>query len=166
MTIRLIASLGIAVALLTTGCAAFRASSVTPGTNANDVRAQLGAPSDERKLASGITAWDYVYGPLGFTTWRVNFDANNRVTGVEQLLTEQRFSKVAANELDRDGVRSAFGRPGQVSSFPNLSEEVWTYRYMDVTTYRLADVHFDTRSGRAKYISLYHDPAYCSTYDQ
>ena len=57
-------------------------------------------------------------------------------------------------------VMNTIGRPGLVSTFPNLREEVWTYRFIDGTINKLSDAYFDTGSGLFKYATSYPDPAY------
>jgi outer membrane protein assembly factor BamE (lipoprotein component of BamABCDE complex) len=155
-------------ALLTglSGCAAFTVPGIQPGSSAAEVRAKAGAPSDERQLGGGGRAWDYVGGPQGFTTHRVSFDDNNRVRAVEQLLTERRFMMIRAGESTRENVAELMGRPGSTMRFSNLNSEVWTYRYRDVTLEMLGDVHFDARTGKVLYYSLYRDPAYTSAISQ
>lgn len=157
----LIAVLGLA--LFSAGCSQLVVPRLSAGTPLKEVQSRAGAPHDQRTLPNGGKAWDYVYGPLGFQTWRVTFDGSDRVAGVEQLLQEKRFWDVPANKLTRQDVTNLFGRPGQMVTYANLDEEVWTYRFMDVSFYKLADFHFDRKSGLAKYHTVYLDPAYYNT---
>ena len=145
-------------------CAGFRAPSIATGTSSADVRARLGAPTDERTLTGGVRAWDYVQGPLGFTTWRMVFDSGDRVSKVEQLLSNRNFRSLQAGTSTKAEVMGALGRPGEVSSFPNLREEVWTYRFMDGSIYMLSEVHLDAGTGLVKYVTSYPDPAYYSSH--
>ncbi len=154
-----------AAATLLAGCSAFLAPSITTGTTSDAVRAKLGAPSDERTIAGGTRAWDYVNGPLGHTTWRISFDGGNRVSRVEQLLTETAFLGLRSGETDKNATLGRLGRPAQISNFPNLREEVWTYRFMDGSFYKLGDIAFDAQSGKLKYVSTYLDPAYYNSND-
>jgi hypothetical protein len=142
------------------GCASLILEGTAPGTPASDLRARAGSPSEERELPGGVKAWYYVNGPCGWTTYRARFDANDRVLDVAQVLTERNFRTLVANQTTRDQVLQVLGRPGLVSRFPNLGEEVWTYRYRDVTLEMLHDEHFDTATGVLKYYTLYRDPAY------
>ena len=157
------------VPLSVTGCGTFAALSVpnvAVGSAAAAVRAQVGAPHDERTLADGSRAWDYLQGPAGFRTYRVVFDASNRVRAVEQLLTEQRFLGIRAGASTREDVGAMLGRPGSVSRYALSSSEVWTYRYRDHTFEMLNDVHFSSTTGRVLYYALYRDPAYNSAMDR
>ncbi len=143
-----------------TGCGLITIPGLATGTSQKDVQSRVGTPHDQRTLGDGSKAWDYVYGPVGFYTWRVSFDNTDRVSKVEQLLTHDRFMSVPSNKLSRQDVLNMFGRPGQISSFNNIGEEVWTYRYMYSQDYKLADLHFDAKAGVVKYAATYHDPAY------
>lgn len=158
MQFRLVVSLLVSLAL--TGCGLITIPGLQAGTSLKEVQSKVGAPHDQRTLGDGTKAWDYVYGPSGFYTWRVNFDNADRVAKVEQLLTHDRFHSIPANKLSRQDVLNTFGRPGQISTYNNIGEEVWTYRYMYSQDYKLADLHFDAKSGVVKYASTYHDPAY------
>lgn len=141
---------GAALITLTAGCAQFSIPSTAPGTSANDVKARLGTPSDERTIG-GAKAWDYAQGPQGFTTWRVLFDGSDRVAKVEQILTESRITSVNAGKLTRADVSNLLGRPLGVWKFAGGASEVWSYRFMDVNDRKLADVHFDGATGVAKH---------------
>jgi outer membrane protein assembly factor BamE (lipoprotein component of BamABCDE complex) len=165
MRLKLIAA-SILTSVVVSGCGLLTIPGIQAGTNLKEVQSRVGAPHDQRTLPSGAKAWDYVYGPVGFHTWRVNFDTNDRVTGVEQLLTHDRFSRIEPNKLNRQDLLNMFGRPAQVSTYRNIDEEVWTYRYKDSYDYKLGDIHVDLKSGIAKYASLYHDPAYYNAYSE
>ena len=150
---------GVVLMTLAAGCAQFSIPSTAPGTSANDVKARLGTPSDERTIA-GTKAWDYAQGPQGFTTWRVSFDGSDRVTNVEQLLTERRITSVNAGKLTRADVSNLLGRPLGVWKFAGGASEVWSYRFMDVNDRKLGVVYFDGATGLAKHTTTYLDPAY------
>jgi hypothetical protein len=142
------------------GCA-LNASRIVPGSSAADVKALAGSPSEQRPLAGGLKAWYYVMGPEGWTTYRIRLDANDRVLDVEQVLTEGNFrARLTANSTTRNDVLESFGRPALVTRFPNLAEEVWTYRYREGTREYLNDIHFEAATGIVKSYSLYPDPAY------
>jgi hypothetical protein len=127
------------------------------------VRALVGAPTEERTLPDGSKAWYYVFGYSGFTTYRVRFDAGDRVIESRQVLTDADFHKyLIAGQTTRDDALREFGRPGVVNIFPNLNEVVWTYRWRDQTLEMLAELHFETSTGKLKYYSLYRDPIFAS----
>ena len=152
----------IAFPALLGGCAGAALEGLSAGTPAGDVRQRAGAPSEVRSLPDGVKAWYYENGPLGWTTWRTRFDAQDRLIDVEQMLTESNFHKLVVERSRREDVLDMFGRPGLISRFPNLQEEVWTYRYRDVTMEMINDDHFDMRTGVLRYYTMYRDPAYVS----
>jgi outer membrane protein assembly factor BamE (lipoprotein component of BamABCDE complex) len=153
--------LAIAVAVLMglASCAPLALQRISPGESTAEVRQAAGAPSEERILADGTKAWYYVYGPGGWTTYRVRFDPNGRARDVTQVLTEKNFrEQLIADKTTRDQVAQAFGKPGLVMTFPNLQQEVWTWRWLDVTIPMKTDAYFDSKTGIVKYYTVYWDP--------
>ena len=118
-----------AVALLVTGCAALAPPSFAPGTGMGEVEARMGKPKDIVKAPDGVTVWQYPNGPLGQTTYMVDFGADQRVKSVYQALTFERFAKIVPGTTTQDDIRLLFGRPGQTMFFGRTNEEVWSYRY-------------------------------------
>jgi outer membrane protein assembly factor BamE (lipoprotein component of BamABCDE complex) len=144
-------------------CGEFEIIGVKPGALAAQVREQAGAPGLERTLADGSRYWYYVFGFSGFTTYRVHLDRGGRVIDSVQLLTERNFrASLHSGETVRDQALEALGPPGQVQTYRNLDEIVWTYRWRDATLEMLADVTFDASSGKLLGYALYRDPAYVS----
>jgi len=146
----------------TAGCAGSALQRVPPGAPAAEVLARAGAPTEQRSLGGGVTAWYYVSGPFGWTTYRTRFDASDHLIDIDQMLSEANFRTMVANQTNREQVLDMFGRPGLIARYPNLGEEVWTYRYLDVTLEMLNDDHFDAATGVLRYYTLYRDPAYVS----
>jgi hypothetical protein len=158
---RLVSVLGASLIALAAGCTHLSLPSTAPGTSASDVKSRLGAPTDERTIG-GAKTWDFVQGPQGFTTWRVQFDSAERVTKVEQILTEQRILSLGSGKLTRADVSNLVGPPAEVAKFAGGATEVWTYRFMNVTERKLGDVYFDAATGVTKHVTTYLDPAYAS----
>lgn len=141
------------------GCAG-QPEHVVPGASAADARKIAGNPTEERRLSDGTTAWYYVSGPCGSTTYRVHLDANDRVIDAGQVLTENNIrSNIVANKTTRAQVVDGLGQPAVVSQFPNIQEEVLTYRYRDNTQDMLADIHVDTANGLVKTYAIHPDPS-------
>ncbi len=141
------------------GCSQLGVLHVAPGDSQADVRRVAGPPSQERTLADGTTAWFYVYGPSAWTTYRVRFKPNDGVMDSRQVLTARDFQDcLLPGKTTRERAGEQLGPPGLVMRFPNLGEEVWTYRWMDVTLPMKNDVHFDLSSGLVKSYQLYWDP--------
>jgi hypothetical protein len=153
----------VALASSLLGCS-LNAYRVVPGSSAADVKALAGTPSEQRPLPGGVKAWYYEMGPQGWTTYRVRLDANDRVLDVEQVLTEPNFrTRLTVNSTTRSDMLESFGRPALVTRFPNLAEEVWTYRYLEGTREMLNDIHLEAGTGIVKSYSMYPDPAYSVT---
>jgi len=150
-------------ALALAGCASVTPgpASVHAGDGEGQVRARLGAPTMERKVAAGQTAWYYATGPSGFYTWRVVFNAAGAVTEYAQVLTAAGFSALGQG-ASREAVLDQFGPPMERMRFPRSATEAWTYRWMDGTLEMIADAVFDAKGGLT-HIALYRDPAFSST---
>ena len=118
-----------AAALLIAGCAALEPPSFAPGTAMGEVESRMGKPKDIVKAPDGGTVWQYPNGPVGQTTYMVDFGADQRVKSVYQALTFERFAKIVPGTTTQDDVRLLFGRPGQTMFFSRMDEEVWSYRY-------------------------------------
>jgi hypothetical protein len=50
--------------------------------------------------------------------------------------------------MSRDEVRRMLGKPRSIAQFKLKNEEVWDWRYQDLTVPRLFNVHFDMTSGK------------------
>lgn len=155
-------SLILAAALALAACAAIpRPDSVRAGESQAQVRARLGAPGDERKLAGGNLAWYYMTGPSGFETWRVVFGPGGTVTEYAQVLTAANFVWMREGAT-REAVLDRVGPPMERMSFWRTATEVWTYRWLDVTFEMIAQPVFDADSGEVKFVGIFRDPAYSS----
>lgn len=156
--IRRVAALAAAATTALAACATIDAPRIAPGTPASELRARLGAPSEEARLPGGERAWYYVFGPYGFETWRYTLDSGDRVARAEQLLSERRFRDIVPGETAREDVRRMFGPPMESAAFPLSRTEAWTYRYRDGSLEMLGDIVFAAPTGRVLYYALYLDP--------
>jgi outer membrane protein assembly factor BamE (lipoprotein component of BamABCDE complex) len=146
------------LALALAACAHYpTATAVHPGESQADVRAKLGAPAAERKLAGGETAWYYVTAPSGYYTWRVVFGGDGRVRVYSQVLTEKDFLAISGG-ASRDAVLDLLGPPMEKMSFERSDTETWTYRWIEGTQQMLADATFGAK-GLINF-STYPDPAF------
>src|SRR6266849_10433218 len=118
----------LALSALAAGCANF--SAISPGDSAHSVEARVGPPAAVWKNADGSEVWEYPQGPQGVQTFIITIDADQSVTEMHQVLSEEYFSKVHA-EMSRDEVRRLLGRPKEVWYFPPRDEEVWVWRYLE-----------------------------------
>ncbi len=135
------------------GLGAFRT-----GESQSEVRAKYGAPTVERKLASGDTAWYYVTGPSNFFTYRVVFGSGGTVKSYSQVLTRSDFMSLPEG-ASRTTVLDELGPPMERMTFARTATEVWTYRWLDGTFEMIADAEF-AQGGNLKQIVLLRDPMY------
>jgi hypothetical protein len=136
-----------AAALLIAGCAALEPPAFAPGTSMGEVESRMGKPRDIVQAPGGGTVWQYPNGPLGQTTYMVDFGADQRVRSVYQALTFERFAKIVPGTTTQDDIRLLFGRPGQTMFFSRMDEEVWSYRYQSgASSNWIFNVNFDAKS--------------------
>ncbi len=122
----LLAAFAPALALL--GCDA-GLSQLKPGVStAADVRKVLGEPAFEWREPDGSYTWEFPRGPTGVVTYMVDLAPDHKLKAVRQVLTDDYFAKIERG-MPREAVRKLVGRPGETMFFPNLQEEVWTWRY-------------------------------------
>ena len=146
----------VAMAIALASCQySYGPGSLAPGASAYEVRDRMGPPTDEEKQPDGTRVWWYVRGPQGYDTYRIVIGLDDRVASIEQVLTEQNFARLQPG-MSKTDVLSRIGRPRQQMKFPNLAEEVWTWRYRDGTIEKLFHVHFDN-AGLMKRSSAEHE---------
>ncbi len=153
-------SLPLAVAgLLVGGCASLAPPSFATGTAMSEVESRMGKPKDVVKAPDGDTVWQYPNGPVGQTTYMVNFGADQRVKSVRQALTLEQFAKIRPGTTTQDDIRLLLGPPGETMSFSRMNEEVWSYRYQaSASDNRIFNVHFDAKTGAVRTTSDQIDP--------
>lgn len=144
-----------ACSLLLGACAA----PIIPGTSMeSDVFAYFGKPADTRQLEGGRREFDYPRGPAGRETWRVTLSPEGRVLAVENLLEDPNFGRLKP-KMTKQEVDRILGRHFFTSEFPNLGEEVWSWRYTEFGNRMMYfNAHFDAGSGLLKYASRTPDP--------
>jgi len=144
------------------GCAAVpTAKKVSIGDSQETVRARLGPPAAERKLASGDRAWYYVTAPSGFYTWRAVFGGDGRVTEYAQVLTLENFNALP-REARRSVVLDRLGPPMERTNFKRTATEAWTYRWKDGTLEMIANLVFGAGDGGLIQVMQERDPAFSS----
>jgi len=70
------------------------------------------------------------------------------VREVHQVLNDQFFDRVRSG-MSRDDVRRLLGAPAEVMVFDARSEEVWTWRYVDIKP-MFFNVMFDRSAGTVR----------------
>src|SRR6266567_1879094 len=133
----------LALVLSSAGCANLAA--ISPGDSAQAVEAFAGAPATVWKNADGSEVWEY---PQGVQTFMITIDSDLAVREMQQVLSEEYFSKVHAG-MSRDEVRRLLGRPKEIWYFSRRDEEAWVWRYIEVN-YRFFNVLFDHTSGMVR----------------
>jgi outer membrane protein assembly factor BamE (lipoprotein component of BamABCDE complex) len=104
-------------------------SQLKPGVStATEVRSVMGNPTFEWKAPDGSTTWEFARGPEGVVTYMVDLGPDDVMRAIRQVLTEDEFAKIRAG-MRQDEVRKLIGKPGQTTAFPNLQEEVWSWRF-------------------------------------
>ena len=142
-----------AAIFLVTGC-----TTLVPGTSREaDVTSRFGQPAEQRQLPDGGRVLDFPRAPLGYENWRVTLGPDGTVRSVEQLLEDAHFARIKPG-MTVDEVKRELSHPAEYAAYHALSEEVFSWRYMDVGSRRMFfNAHFDA-SGRVKYSSRSEEP--------
>lgn len=107
----------------------------------------MGKPRAVAKAPGDVVVWQYPNGPIGQTTYMVEFGPDQRVRTVYQALTEERFAKIIPGKTTEDDIRLLFGPPGETMSFARMNEEVWSYRYQSgASSNWIFSVNFDAKT--------------------
>ncbi|HSX95774.1 MAG TPA: hypothetical protein VLG41_22790 [Hydrogenophaga sp.] len=135
------------------GCAGMP-ERLQPGTTRAQVIDQLGPPSAEYALSGGARL-QYSRQPLGRQVYNLDFDADGRLRSVVQVLDIHWMQKnIAIDRWTRDDVLRHMGRPALVERVALFDGDIWTYRYSENNTDRLAHVHIDRAGVVRKLIFL------------
>lgn len=140
---------------LTLGCATYGPPSLTPGASVSDATRALGTPTGEYALPDGARRLEFARGPFGKHTYMLDFDAQGRMLGWAQVLTEARFNTVLTG-MPKEQVLLALGRPSEQSTLTWQRQTVWSYRFETVFC-RWFQVGIDP-SGRVVDAGYYPDP--------
>ena len=89
---------------------------------------QMGQPTGEFPQPGGGRRLEYARGPYGKHTYMLDFDAQGRLIGSQQVLTETRFATVQAG-MTVDQLRQTLGRPARIWGVRYHDQTVWSYRY-------------------------------------
>lgn len=133
-------------------------SSLLPGTSMAEVEARLGKPGAVVQAPGGVVVWQYPTGPVGQTTYMVDFGPDQRAKAAYQALTLQQFAKIRLG-ITREEVRLLLGPPAETMTFARMNELVWSYRYQaSASENRIFNVHFDAQTGYVRTTSDQFDP--------
>lgn len=113
------------------------------GASRAEVLQSMGRPTLTQPLEGGGERLLYSLQPAGQLVYHLDFDAQQRLTRVQQVLTMERFFALR-NALDtRDTVLRQFGPPALVEHVASFNGDIWTYRLQDNGAPRQAHVHID-----------------------
>lgn len=113
----------------------------------SDVRMVLGQPGTVWEQEDGSRTLEYPKGPEGPRTWMFDIAKDGTLKDYRQVLTEENFARVKVG-MGMDEVRRILGKPRSAVQFRLKKEEVWDWHYLEGTTPRLFNVHFDLGSGK------------------
>ena len=133
MRIRFLQCVVLATCLLASGCA--NLTSIAPGTPAATVEASRGKPFRVWPEAAGGASWEYPYGPSGRYTYMVRVGADGRVTGVDQVLGWDMFSRITV-DMPVEEVEHMLGRPYSKVTYPLTGQTAWTWRFVETVWFR------------------------------
>lgn len=118
----------VVVALVLAACDA-RMLDLKPGVStAADVTKAMGPHTLEWKEQDGGATWEFPRGPAGVVTYMVTLGKDGVLKEIRQVLTDANFARLQPG-LSQDEVRRMVGRPAQTMKFPNLQEDVWSWKY-------------------------------------
>jgi hypothetical protein len=115
-------------ALLLAACAGYAPSGVRTGDSVDAVSKSMGEPTARYTLPQGGTRLEFARGPMGKHTYMVDVDAQGRVTGWHQVLTEPTFESVREG-WSQEELLMKLGSPSDRRSGGRQGGEVWSYRY-------------------------------------
>lgn len=155
-----------ALALAAAACASLAPPSFPPGTSMSEVEGRLGKPKAIVKAPGGGVVWQYPTGPVGQTTYMVDFGPDQRVTSVYQALTEQRMAKIVPGKTTEDDIRLLLGPPGETVRFGRMNEEVWSYRYQTGASGNwIFNVNFDATTKIVRSTGQQVDPLFTDVFN-
>lgn len=131
MHVRSMAALALGAAMLA-GCAVWQGPQLARGQTEGEVRAQLGPPTDRYAMGGGVQRLQWVGGPFGRETWRVDFGPDGRSLAFEQVLTRRHLFAFAqrAQGMDEAQLLRELGRPAEKRPNGWGGGQTWSWRYV------------------------------------
>jgi len=106
--------------------------------------AKLGEPREIYVLPDGGKRLMWPAQPFGEKTIAIDIEADGKISRVRQVLAEKEFEQAQIGLWTQHDVLIHFGKPVEISKFPRMQREVWSYRYMDNDVwYVLYHFYFD-----------------------
>lgn len=141
----ILAACGLALALsaLLAGCAGMP-ENLAAGTPREQVIQALGQPTATWPMPSDGTRLQYSRQPQGRQVYDVDLDAAGRVVQVRQVLAIANLDKVPVDGSWRAAdVLREFGTPALKATLRSVPGEVWSYRYLNISTPYLFHIDID-----------------------
>lgn len=120
-------TLALASVAILAGCANYQ--SVKPGMSVTEAIQKLGKPSTTCKRDDGTERLIWTMQPYGQFSWGTNTTPQGTVVGLQQLLTDANFQKLATGRWIDKQVLCEFGEPANTYGIAKGHEIVWAYRY-------------------------------------
>ncbi|KWR87724.1 hypothetical protein [Cupriavidus sp. IDO] len=99
------------------------------GSPESSVLETFGAPTETYRLADGSIRWIYSHQPLGYEVYAADFDANGKLVGFRQMLTEKEIYEAKPGVWTKRDIAERFGLPREpVQYYPLMKREAWSYR--------------------------------------
>jgi hypothetical protein len=120
--------------------------SLKPGTSLEEARSTLGRPTAEVKLPDGGTRLQFSGQPNNQSVVNADFDTQGRMRIVEEMMTDESFTRVRAGKDTQADVLRDFGPPAETFHYRLSNESAFMYRYY-------------THGGFKAAMFIYFDPA-------
>ena len=114
-----------------------------PGMARAEVEQGMGSPTLVEALPDGGTRLLYSRQPAGQQVYHMDFDAQQRLVRVDQVLDLNHFYALRNGVDTRDSVNRMFGPPAKLEKVYSFNGDIWTYRFLDNHNPRRAHVHID-----------------------
>jgi hypothetical protein len=147
------------------GCANYQ--SVKPGMSVAEAIQKLGKPSTTCKREDGTERLIWTMQPYGQYSWGTNTTPQGTVTGVQQLLTDANFQKLATGRWTDKQVLCEFGEPANTYGIAKGNEIVWAYRYKQDSVW--ASMMYVYMGPQGNLVNRFHpapDPATLGDFDR
>ncbi|MES2889077.1 MAG: hypothetical protein V4739_13855 [Pseudomonadota bacterium] len=114
-------------------CSSYAPANWPAGTPRSEIVKTLGLPTAQRRptpeaAPGAVQRLEYARGPMGRHTYMLDFDANDRLLGVQQVLNETRFQQVRPG-MTQAALLDLLGRPSDIRAITRQRQKVWSYRY-------------------------------------
>lgn len=124
-----------------TGCAIAEWQKI--GTPRAEVLKDMGRPTLAMALPGGGERLLYSRQPAGQQVYHFDFDSQQRLARVQQVLTMALFFELRNDADTRDSVYRQFGPPALIEHVASFKGDIWTYRLLENGASRQAHVHID-----------------------